>query len=86
MKKKLLALALVLVLIISAGSASAFAYAFPGTSISKSDDVRYFDMTAAEYIDRFNTKYGNMGLTLLADPSHDNCWLAVNGDRTDIRI
>lgn len=86
MKKKLLALALVLVLILSAGSASAFAYAFPGSSTSKSDDVRYFDMTAAEYIDRFNAKYGSMGLTLLADQSHDNCWLAVNGDRTDIRI
>ncbi len=86
MKKKLLALALVLVLILSAGSASAFAYAFPGSSTSKSDDVRYFDMTAAEYIDRFNAKYGSMGLTLLADQSHDNCWLAVNGDRTDIRV
>lgn len=86
MKKKLLALALVLVLILSAGSASAFAYAFPGTSTSKSDDVRYFDMTAAEFIDRFNAKYGGLGLTLLADQSHDNCWLAVNGDRTDIRI
>jgi alpha-tubulin suppressor-like RCC1 family protein len=85
-KKKLLALALVLVFFISAGNTSAFAYAFPGTSASKRDDVRYFDMTAAEYIDRFNAKYGSMGLTLLADPSHDNCWLAVNGDRTDIRI
>ena len=85
MKKKLLALALVLALVLSAGSSSAFAYAFPGTSTSKSDDVRYFDMTAAEYIDRFNAKYGSMGLTLLADQSHDNCWLAVNGDRTDIR-
>ena len=86
MKKKLLALALVLALVLSAGSSSAFAYAFPGTSTSKSDDVRYFDMTAAEYIDRFNAKYGSMGLTLLADQSHDNCWLAVNGDRTDIRV
>ena len=86
MKKKLLALALVLAFFISAGSTSAFAYVFPGTSASKRDDVRYFDMTAAEYIDRFNAKYGSMGLTLLADPSHDNCWLAVNGDRTDIRI
>lgn len=85
-KKKLLALVLVLVLILSTGNASAFAYAFPGSSTSKSDEVRYFDMTAAEYIDRFNAKYGGMGLTLLADPSHDNCWLAVNGDRTDIRI
>lgn len=86
MKKKLLALALVLALVLSAGSSSAFAYAFPGTSTSKSDDVGYFDMTAAEYIDRFNAKYGSMGLTLLADQSHDNCWLAVNGDRTDIRV
>ena len=86
MKKKLFALALVLVLILSAGSASAFAYAFPGTSGSAHEDVRYFDMTAAEYIDRFNAQYAGMGLTLLADPSHDNCWLAVNGDRTDIRI
>lgn len=86
MKKKLLALVLVLVLILSTGNASAFAYAFPGSSTSKSGEVRYFDMTAAEYIDRFNAKYGGMGLTLLADQSHDNCWLAVNGDRTDIRV
>lgn len=86
MKKKLLALVLVLVFFISAGNTSAFAYAFSGTSTSKSDDVRYFDMTAAEYIDRFNAKYGSMGLTLLTDPSHDNCWLAINGDRTDIRV
>ena len=85
-KKKLLVLALVLALVLSAGSASAFAYTFPGTSAAKRDDVQYFDMTAAEYIDRFNAKYGSMGLTLLADPSHDNCWLAVNGDRTDIRV
>ena len=86
MKKKLLALALVLVLILSAGSASAFAYAFPGSSTSKSDDVRYFDMTAAEYIDRFNAKYGSMGLTLLADQSHDNCWLAVKGMELALRL
>ena len=86
MKKKLLALALVLALILSVGGTPALAYAFPGSSAAPRDDVRYFDMTAAEYIDRFNAKYGSMGLTLLADPSHANCWLAVNGDRTDIRI
>lgn len=85
-KKSIQALLLVLVFVVSTGSTSAFAYAFPGSSTSKSDDVRYFDMTAAEYIDRFNAKYGSMGLTLLADQSHDNCWLAVNGDRTDIRV
>ena len=86
MKKKLLALALVLALILSVGGTPALAYAFPGSSAAPRDDVRYFDMTAAEYIDRFNAKFGGMGLTLLADPSHDNCWLAVNGGRTDIRI
>ena len=86
MKKKLLALVLVLALILSVGGTPALAYGFPGSSAAPRDDVRYFDMTAAEYIDRFNAKYGGMGLTLLADPSHDNCWLAVNGDRTDIRI
>ena len=86
MKKKLLALVLVLALILSVGGTPALAYGFPGSSAAPRDDVRYFDMTAAEYIDRFNAKYGGMGLTLFTDPSHDNCWLAVNGDRTDIRI
>ena len=86
MKKKLLALVLVLALILSVGGTPALAYGFPGSSAAPREDVRYFDMTAEEYIDRFNTKFGGMGLTLLADPSHDNCWLAVNGDRTDIRI
>ena len=85
MKKRLLALALVFVLVISAGNTSALAYAFPGSS-PRRDDVRYFDMTAAEYIDRFNAKYGGIGMTLRTDPSHDDCYMAVNGERTDIRV
>ena len=83
MKKRLLALALVLIL--SVGSTSALAYAFPGSS-PRRDDVRYFDMTAVEYIDRFNAKYSGIGMTLRTDPSHDDCYMVVNGEHTDIRV
>ena len=76
--KKLTALLLIVVFVLTSPTACAFD--------EKHENVRHFNMTAAEYIARFSARYGGMGLTLLAESRLDNCWLAVNGERTDIRI
>lgn len=48
--------------------------------------TKQFNLTAKEYIDAFNKQYGNMGMTLVADSSRDDCLLAIRGEPTDIRI
>ena len=48
--------------------------------------VKQFDLSAREYIDAFNKKYGSIGMTLEADQTRDDCWLTINDERTDIRI
>ncbi len=48
--------------------------------------VKQFDLSAREYIDAFNKKYGSIGMTLEADQKRDDCLLTINDERTDIRI
>ena len=48
--------------------------------------TKQFDLSAAEYISQFNAKYRSLGLTLVADNKRDDCYLAINGETTDIRI
>ena len=49
-------------------------------------NVKQFSMSAREYIDRFNSAYSGMGMTLWTDSSRDDCYLAIRGARTDIRV
>lgn len=49
-------------------------------------EVKQFDLSAREYIDVYNKKYGSLGMTLEADQKRDDCWFTINGERTDIRI
>ena len=51
-----------------------------------SKKVKQFSLSAREYIDAFNKRYRTFGMTLEADQKRDDCWFAINGELTDIRV
>lgn len=53
---------------------------------TEASSAKQFDLSAREYIDAFNKKYGIFGMTLEADEKRDDCWFTINDERTDIRI
>ena len=77
-------LLLSLVVLIMAFSNTAYAIT-PGELFKKYENVSYYDLTAQEYIDRFNSKNGSSGARLIVD-NRENCYLTIGGENLGIRL